>query len=816
MKKLLLSVFLSAVGINSHAQLIINEFMQSNIDCIMDDLNQFPDSWVELYNNSSSAVSLSEYKIGLSDNPSEAYQLPQNTIAAKSYALIYCDKEGDAMHTDFRLDSGKGGAVYLFRNGTVCDKVENIKKQPAPNISFGRLTDASDTWGYQATPSPGAANTGKICSEILPEPVFSEEGRVFTSKQTISLSISIPEGCPEGTVIRLTYDGSEPTESSPVYPGTITISTTKIIRAKLFCDGYLSPRATTHSYIYFNRNLTLPVISIVTNKKYFEDSKIGIYVDGSYSSSKKNYEHNWRRPVNVEYFAGADQQGDINQLCETRVMGGASRSVQLKSLAVYAHKRFGKKRFKYEFFPDQRPGIDIYKSILLRNAGNDFDYLYMRDAIIQRTMAVNSDLDWQAWSPAIIYFNGTYKGILNIRERSNEDNIYSNYDGLEDIDMVENWDELKEGDLDNYNRFQEFYAGHGHTMAEYDKWMDCIEFINLMAMNLYYNNQDFPGNNFVMWRPRTDDGRWRFIAKDTDFGLGLYGSSYSYKSIEWLYNPDYDSNRAWANQYKHTRLFRRLMDDADFKREFIDRCAIYMGDFMNEKGTRAVWDPMYDKIKTEYPNHRKLINQWWPDYSSELSSARSWLKNRTASFYQQLADYYSLGSPTPLTVSVNNETADGGTPVSILFNGVKLTQNAFDGKFFANRDVTLQGEAGDADEVKGWRVVETSTSGNVTTAEIAGSQLSFTMPECKSLVVIALLQSRSGIDNVTVRDWTYRIDGDQLVVSRLGGNTRVALYDVQGMQLFSGVSSGGDMTIPLSSHRLYILKVGDESVKISY
>lgn len=30
--------------------LIINEIMQSNIDLIMDDLNEFPDSWVELYN----------------------------------------------------------------------------------------------------------------------------------------------------------------------------------------------------------------------------------------------------------------------------------------------------------------------------------------------------------------------------------------------------------------------------------------------------------------------------------------------------------------------------------------------------------------------------------------------------------------------------------------------------------------------------------------------------------------------------------------------------------------------------------------------
>jgi hypothetical protein len=68
----------------------------------------------------------------------------------------------------------------------------------------------------------------------------------------------------------------------------------------------------------------------------------------------------------------------------------------------------------------------------------------MRDAVIQRTMGQNADLDWQAWRPAIVYINGVYNGIAqHIRERSNEDNIYTNYNGLEDIDMVENWTELK-------------------------------------------------------------------------------------------------------------------------------------------------------------------------------------------------------------------------------------------------------------------------------------------------------------------------------------------------------------------------------------
>ena len=423
-----------------------------------------------------------------------------------------------------------------------------LKKQPAPNIAYGRKTDGADTWGYQLTPTPGAANCGQTTKDILGEPVFSQTGSVIKQGQSIQLKITLPEGSPAGTVIRYTVNGTEPTATSTTIEAgsTLTIKSNRVIRAKLFCDGYLSPRSTVHSYIFFptSRELTLPVISIVTDNKYLNDQQIGIFYKNTSKADDdrtQNYFQDWRRPINFEYFEGAGSKSLLNQLCETRVQGGATRTNPLKSLAIYAHKRFGTKRFEYEFFPDQRPGATEFKSLVLRNSGNDFDYLYQRDGIMQRAMGEHTDLDWQAWRPAIIYINGTYKGILNIRERSNEDNIYTHYDGLEDLDLIENWTELKEGDWDNYEQFKAFYAEHGHTLQEYAKWMDWEEFFNLMILNLYYNNQDFPGNNIVMWRPKAKGGKWRWIAKDTDFGLGLYDTKASYNTIEWIYNPDYDN-----------------------------------------------------------------------------------------------------------------------------------------------------------------------------------------------------------------------------------------------------------------------------------
>ena len=799
----------------SHAQLIINEIMQSNIDCVMDDINEFPDSWVELYNAGSTAVNLDQYKLGITDNPDEAWQLPSRAIGSHQYFLLYCDKEDTGLHAPYRIDSGKSDGIWLFQNGKVADSVLKLKKQPAPNIAYGRKDDGGEKWGYQATPTPGKANCGKLCSELLGTPVFSSPGKVLKVGKAVRLTISLPEGAPEGTVIRYTTDGSEPTASSPEFSSTLMLRENTVIRAKLFCDGYLSPRSVTQSYIFFptNRELTLPVISIATDDRYLNDPKIGIYVDGTYQNGKKNFEFDWRRPINFEYFEVDGDKSALNQLCETRIQGGATRTNPLKSLAIYANKRFdaNQKRFSYEFFPDQKPGLTEFKSLVLRNSGNDFDYLYNRDAIMQRAMAENADLDWQAWRPAIIYINGKYRGMLNIRERSNEDNIYTNYDGLEDIDLFENWNELKEGTWDNLNAFKDFYAEHNHTLEEYAKWMDWEEFLNLMIMNLYFDNEDFPCNNIVMWRPRTEEGKWRWIAKDTDFGLGLYGASASYNTIAWVNQDGYDNDHnGWGNEWSGTRLFRRMMEDPDLRREFTDRCAIYTGDFLNEKGVRAIWDPMYEMIKTEYPFHRELYNKWWPNYAEELGNARNWLKQRDKCFLNYVKDYYKLDSTIPMTINAGQENVNA----AITFNGVKLTKGVFDGKYYKGRKVTLNSTPA-SEQVVSWTVVVVAASGTTTT-EYSGPSCSFDMPSCTKVIVNAKLGATDGIDQQSLRKWTWQISGNQLQLSNIPARTRVALYDLQGILLSEAEGNGSEITLPLTPQRAYVLKVGGESIKIKH
>jgi hypothetical protein len=813
-------------GQMAKAQLVINELMQSNVDCVMDDLNELPDSWVELYNAGNEDIALKNYRVGISDQSGEAWQLPDAILFPKEYALVYCDKEATIMHTHFRLESGKDCNVYLFKGSEIVDKVTGLPKQPAPDIAYGRKVDGGNEWGYQLYPTPRAANCGETTDKILGDPLFSEQGRVVAEGSSLSLTLSLPEGSPEGAQIRFTIDGSEPTNESYRYREPLEITSTVIIRAKLFCDGWLSPRSVTHSYIFFPREVTLPVISISTDTKYLASSQIGIYVEGNYRPGYKNYEFKWRRPMNIEFFEGANKASVINQLCEARIMGESSRKYIPKSMIFYAHKRFGTKHFKYEFFPDQKPGLVEQKSILLRNAGGDNPYLYLRDALIQRVMGTYTDIDWQPWRPAIIYLNGTYLGIINIRERSTADYVWANYDGLEDIDMIENWadedDErinqecVKEGDRENLNKFKAFYKQRGHTREEYEKWMDCVEFINLMVMNLYFGNKDFPGNNTLMWRPRAEGGRWRFVAKDVDWGLGheqwAYPNPLPNRCPAYVNMIDYITNYMvgdyWPNKPKYTVLFRYMMENRDLNRQFVDRCSIYMGDFLNEKGVRAIWDPMYEMIKTEHSYHRQL----YPverDFDTELADARRWISERTNYFYNHLASSYNLGSPIPMTI---NQSVEKASEMTVRFNDVKLSRGTFDGKFFKNHTVTLEGDAPEGKEITGWQVVIKYDSGTKENF-VEGTRCSFDMPSCNSVTINAVLVDVSGVNTLSAPDWKWQHDGNRLILSSVPIGTKVQLYDLRGMLINTVVSEGTEIILPLSSSQFHVLRVGDKTIK---
>ena len=168
---------------------------------------------------------------------------------------------------------------------------------------------------------------------------------------------------------------------------------------------------------------------------------------------------------------------------------------------------------------------------MLRNSGNDFNRLQMQDAMMQTLIMGEMDIDYMAYSPAVLYLNGAYWGVQNIREKSSADYLYSNY-GLDadSVDLLESspirW--LEEGDNSGYTSILNFLNSNNLTTTQNYSYVtsriDMESYIDYQIAQIYFVNLDWPGNNIKYWKSKTPGSKWRWLLYDTDFGFGLYTS----------------------------------------------------------------------------------------------------------------------------------------------------------------------------------------------------------------------------------------------------------------------------------------------------
>ena len=721
------------------SHLVINEIMQSNVTSLLTE-HDFADSWVELYNPTDADININGYYLGASATSADDYKFPVDSIVpAHGYLRIDCDKKEARLHTDFRLESADGGELYLLdASGSVIDHLQ-YPAMIAVDVAYGRIWDGLDNWGWQWKATPRQSNTGQTTSQLLPEPVFSVESMlVDADHQRVKLSLP-EESLPYDTRIYYTTDGSEPdfSSTSTTYLST-SLTESTVIRAKLMSAFALSRPSTTHTFIFHPRQTSLPIISIATSDDYLYSDDIGMLsnhvslLEGEeylYSSSdyhltecatigQENYWYPWRRPINIEYLNGDEEGLSFNQIGEAAISGWASRDLTQKSFKVYANKRFGTKRFKGQFWSD-KTNVTKSKSFILRSGGQNSNAARINDAMVQHLFGTHlENLDYQAYRPTIVYINGVYKGLFNMRERSEEDYVEANYDGLEDIEQATE-DQYKGKSLpDNFAQFYNLYRSSSATYAQLEAMMDVDNFREALIAEMFSNNTDFPHNNVSMWRPLAEDGKWRWILKDIDyFGHANYHVPMDFNMFYYMLGtPTRDTHRYEydyaAKSGQCLDLYKKMISFDEFKTAFIDSYATYLGDFLRPSVTVALAQDMMAEIATEveptfavYQEDAagSLYPYEYDNYRNMTDTLIYYSQKRPAIIYQQMADFFSLGSVIPMSLKPNGASAT--------INGTGLTEGSFDGAWFSNHTLTLN--SGNSN--KGWlmRTYKRSASGTM-------------------------------------------------------------------------------------------------------
>ncbi len=543
------------------------------------------------------------------------------------------------LHTDFKLSAGGEPLLLTDAAGNLLDSIDTGPMKV--DHSRGRHASGGPELYYFRQPTPLGPNTTEAYRAYADPVTMTPPGGWSAGAVAVSLSHPSPTAS-----IHYTLDAREPMPSDPLYTGPIQLSgPLSVLRARAFESNRWPSDVATGTYVQ-GVSATVPVFSLVTEPANLWDPVIGIYHGGIFNG---NHFKDWERPVHVEMF---EPNGSVPLSFDAgmKIHGGFSRTFPQKSLRILAREGYGLETVDYPFFGPGAP--DSFRRFILRNAGNDWTEANLRDGVVH-TIMEGLDLELMDFSPALVLLNGQYWGIQNIRER--HDRYYlETHHGIDpdNIDLLALNKEVVNGDKLHYQALVDYVKANDLSVEanfrHVQTLMDTENFARYNAVQIFIANTDWPGNNIKYWRPRTPDGRWRWILYDTDFGLGLENPphhntlNHATAANGGLFNPQ------WA-----TLLLRELLESPLFKRDFINRYADLLNTRFLPSETLPVATAIATQMQPEMGMHMSRWNGNMNTWRSNLLEIKDFLEQRPQYARDHIAQKFGLAGEYQLDLAVS-------------------------------------------------------------------------------------------------------------------------------------------------------------------
>ncbi|MEX2526694.1 MAG: CotH kinase family protein [Gemmatimonadota bacterium] len=640
-------------------------------------------------------------------------------------------------------------------------------------VRFARLSiRVRDRSGGADNPSDPPIPVHLDAVELVPvlapppgAPTLSHPPGFYSSP--IQLEALPPE---DGVTLRYTLDGSLPTEESPVWdapmvlddrsshepviariptaaPGISQVPTWQqplavklghAVRVRAFRPGATPGPVVSATYVVAPQGrdrYPVPVISLILDPDDLFHDERGIYVPGASfrpgDAQSGNYHGRgpgWERVAHLDFFE-TDGSVPFSHGVGVRIHGGHSRNLAQKSLRLYARDEYGAGTLAHPFFPD-KPDL-AYSRLILRSSGTDWVSTMFRDGLVH-SLVEHLPFETQAYRPAVVFLNGEFWGIHNLRERYDHHYFQRVY-GIPETEL----DYLS---IDPVAR--EFVAEPGTTEA-WDALMTLVRSLDPMdpgaldqiaarvdleslaqnlAVHLYVANTDWPHANREIWRARNEpipgeplhprDGRFRWILKDLDLSFGrptlfLPPADANFDSIEWILRND------WS-----TEFYRLMMAHPAFARMLLNRIADLSNAILHPDRVIPIIDEMQARIRPLMPDHLARWRHPAGNWDDEVQKMRWFAEGRAAYIRDlHLVNHFQLEGTAVLTVDrsggggtvqVNSLVLDGAIP------GVSST-GPWSGTYFLGVPIELRALPQPGFRFDGW---EFDGGGELSAAEL--------------------------------------------------------------------------------------------------
>ena len=507
---------------------------------------------------------------------------------------------------------------------------------------------APQSWETTATPTQPTQ-----LLDVDNAPKFSPEGSFYCTDMLVELAAQ------EGAQIYYTTDGTIPTRKSTLYTGEgirifrsrTNLLTAHTIKAKAYYPDGTESQVAVHTYFCMKKvqeRFTTAIFSITGDPADLTEGPEGIFYG-------ENYKLRGDKSERQVYLEAWDSKGDqiLSQSCGVRICGGVSRGNPIKSMKLYARKRYSPDNGKFDidlFGTPVEEGsgriIAEYDKLVLRNGGNDYAFAHIRDELCQMLAKDAGFTDYESVVPAICFLNGKYYGLFWLHESYCDDYFKEKYPNpaakgefvvIEGSDMEKNTDPdgSKEIYAQQFNELYETYAYGDMTddalYAQFCRQVDIENYLDYFAFNIYINNKDWPQNNFKCYRycgsdvgkfDGVYDGKWRFLLHDTDYSFWMYKEhvvAADYNNLEEILTP---------GTLRYSPLFAALMKRGDCREYFRAKIAELAEGALSKENINSRLQVMHQSRYTEYTYYSKVPGSNTGNLIEQVNIIRSFANQR--------------------------------------------------------------------------------------------------------------------------------------------------------------------------------------------
>ncbi len=617
--------------------------------------------WIELYNVSDQRVNLKGWYLSNNKKQFKKWRLPSAKLQPKSFLTIYANdvavSNRKGGHTNFKLKSGGGLLLLSDKKGNLVDKVRVVPC--SENISYGRSEDGGPYFErfYHAT--PGQSNSK------APGIVFSIESGIYDDFLELTMLSR------QGDTIRYTRDGSIPNEKSKIYSRSVSLNSrvhlpdiltfldwkngskpyednfkANVIRAATFKEGKRTSKIYTKTYFtypyFLSKYKNFNIVSLVTDPDNLFQKDSGIYTGGGKDLYNANFNQRgklWERDAHIICF-NSKGKIEFDQEVGLRIHGQVTRKYPAKSFRICPSNQYDAGKIRTGIFKHTK--TKLFDKLILRATTGDRQKTLFKDectAYICRDLHV----DVSDYAHSILFINGEYWGIYNLREYLGKGYVSQKYNHPKDsvnivlhgADNYQGKDPKLRRNKSKHQRMNDCYQfmvttdlSDSTNYEKVKKYLHIKSIIDFYCVQLFFGNIDYLNNNNKLWNAGTQ-GKWHQFLFDMDLGW----MDAKLNTLKPLLNPE--------SSVRHpsyaTFLFRKLMTSPQFKTKFLNRLNYLMShDLSQENLVKAV-----EQFKTIYgPVVEEHIHRWRrPGSVRQWKSKVSYMTGFAKTRHQYMREY---------------------------------------------------------------------------------------------------------------------------------------------------------------------------------